>query len=66
MKANMGKLDKTIRILFAIAVVILYLTNTISGTLATTLLILSGVFVLTSMIGFCPLYRIFNFSSNKK
>ncbi|MFW6227302.1 MAG: YgaP family membrane protein [Bacteroidota bacterium] len=58
MKANMGVTDKTIRVLIAITVGILIYTNVISGTWAIVAGILSIIFVLTSMIGFCPLYAI--------
>ncbi|CEN47476.1 conserved hypothetical protein [Capnocytophaga canis] len=52
----MGATDRIIRLLIAVAIGILYFTNVISGTLAIVLGILAGVFVLTSFIGFCPLY----------
>jgi hypothetical protein len=66
MKKNMGTIDKVIRILVAVVVVILFLTNIISGTLAYILLALSVVFVLTSLLGFCPLYLPFGLSTKKK
>jgi len=66
MKKNMGLADKIIRILIAAVVVILYFTNVISGTLGIVLLILSGVFILTSLISFCPLYFPFGISTRKK
>lgn len=66
MKANMGTADKIIRILLAIVVVILYYTDQISGTAAIILLIVAGIFILTSIVGFCPIYRVFGISSNKK
>ena len=66
MKNNMGLADKIIRILIAAVVVILYITNVISGTLAIVLLILSGIFILTSLISFCPLYLPFGISTRKK
>jgi hypothetical protein len=56
MKKNMGNIDKIIRILVAIVIAILFFTNVISGTLGIILLVLAGVFVLTSLISFCPLY----------
>ncbi|RIY36324.1 hypothetical protein CKY20_07510 [Capnocytophaga canis] len=56
MRTNMGATDRIIRLLIAVAIGILYFTNVISGTLAIVLGILAGVFVLTSFIGFCPLY----------
>lgn len=64
MKKNMGTADKVIRIL--IAVVVLYFTNAISGTLAIGLGILAIVFVLTSFISFCPLYLPFGINTSKK
>ena len=56
MKKNMGTIDRVIRIVLAIVVVILYMAGSISGTAAIILGILAVVFVLTSLIGFCPLY----------
>jgi len=59
MKKNMGSSDRIIRVLLAIVVGVLYFTGTISGTLGIVLLVLAGVFVLTSLISFCPLYAPF-------
>lgn len=59
MKKNMGVADKIIRILVAIVVVALFFTGIIKGTLGIVLLIVAGIFVLTSLISFCPLYTIF-------
>lgn len=58
MKKNMGGLDRIIRIVAAIVISVLFYTNVIDGILAYVLLGLSGVFVLTSIISFCPLYSI--------
>jgi hypothetical protein len=66
MKKNMGFIDKVIRILIALVVVILYFLNIISGTIAIVLLIISGIFILTSLIGFCPLYLPFGINTGKK
>tara|TARA_R110000851_G_C13081268_1_gene565791 strand:- start:600 stop:812 length:213 start_codon:yes stop_codon:yes gene_type:complete len=59
MKKNMGSADRIIRIIVAAIVGFLYFTGTISGTLGIILLILAGIFVLTSLISFCPLYAPF-------
>lgn len=56
MKKNMGKADKVIRILVAIIVSVLYLTNAISGSIAIILMIAAGIFLATSLISICPLY----------
>jgi Protein of unknown function (DUF2892) len=58
MKKNMGTADIIVRLLVAALVAILYFTNVIGGTLGIMLLVLAGVFLLTSAIGFCPLYAI--------
>jgi len=66
MKKNMGTIDKSVRILIAAVVVLLFFTNVISGTLAYILLALSAVFVLTSFLSFCPLYIPFGLNTRKK
>ena len=66
MKKNMGTADKVIRALVAVVVLILYFTNVISGTLAVILLILAGIFVVTSILGTCPLYLLFGINTVKK
>jgi len=53
---NMGSADRTVRVLFAVAVAALYFTGNITGLAATLLGILAVVFVLTSLLGTCPLY----------
>ena len=66
MKKNLGNIDKVIRILVAVVFVVLYFTHVISGTLGIILLILATVIVVTSILGFCPLYLPFGLSTNKK
>ncbi len=63
MKKNMGTIDKVIRILVAIVLAVLFFTKVISGTLGIVLLALAVVFVLTSLISFCPLYLPFGIST---
>lgn len=66
MKKNMGTIDRTIRILLAITVLVLYLLDLISGTAAIILGIFAVVFFLTSLAGFCPLYVPLKISTRKK
>lgn len=63
MKKNMGSADKIIRLIIAAIVAILYFTNVLTGTVGIILLVLAGVFVLTSLISFCPLYAPFGLST---
>ncbi len=65
MKPNMGNVDKAIRILVAVIIGALYFTEQLSGTTAIILLILAGVFILTSFMSFCPLYLPFGISTRK-
>ena len=66
MKPNMGTFDRILRVLVAIVVIALYATGNLSGTTATILLVLSGIFILTSLISFCPLYLPFGISTRPK
>jgi hypothetical protein len=66
MQKNMGSLDKSLRIIVAVIFGILYFTDIITGTLGIVLLLISIIFVLTSLIGFCPLYKPLNISTTKK
>ncbi|MBK7031342.1 MAG: DUF2892 domain-containing protein [Bacteroidales bacterium] len=65
MKKNMGSIDKIIRIVIAAILVALYFTNVVTGTLGIVLLVVAAVFVLTSLISFCPLYPILGMKTNK-
>lgn len=66
MKANMGSIDKVVRVLIAVVIAVLYFTEVINGTVAIILLALAGIFILTSLISFCPLYAPFGISTCKK
>ncbi|MGC9355941.1 MAG: YgaP family membrane protein [Mariniphaga sp.] len=52
----MGIADRIIRTLIALAIAILYFTGTIEGTVGIVLLIVSVIFLLTSVLSFCPAY----------
>jgi len=66
MKKNMGTVDRVIRVLLAVVVLILYLTGNITDLAAIILGIIAVIFVVTSIIGFCPLYVPFKISTIKK
>ena len=63
MKKNMGSFDRIIRIALAVVISVLYFTGIVTGTLGIVLMAFSAVFVLTSLVGFCPLYTLLGFSS---
>lgn len=61
----MGTIDKVIRIILAIVIAALYFTDIITGTFSIILLVLGGVFILTSFVSFCPLYILFGIKTCK-
>jgi len=63
MKKNMGSADKIIRILLAVVFAALYFTGTVTGTFGLVLVVAAGVFVLTSLVSFCPLYTVLGIST---
>lgn len=65
MKKNMGTADKVIRIVIAAIIAYLYFTGVVTGTLGIVLVAFAGIFVLTSLISFCPLYAIFGIKTCK-
>ena len=65
MKKNMGTIDRAIRVILAIVVAVLYFTNAITGTVAIILGIFAIIFIITSFIGFCPLYGPLKISTKK-
>jgi hypothetical protein len=66
MKKNMGSADRIIRVMIAAIMVALYFTGTISGMWGLVLIALSVIFVLTSLVSFCPLYLPFGLSTLRK
>lgn len=58
MKKNMGSTDKVVRLSAAAVLAALYFTGTVTGTLGIVAIVAAGVFTLTSLISFCPLYPI--------
>ena len=66
MKKNLHSLDRSIRLLFASVVAVLYFSGYITGTLAVVLGIAAIVLAATSLINFCPLYYMLGISTRKK
>jgi hypothetical protein len=66
MKKNIGTIDKVVRILITVVIAILFFTHVLSGTIGIILLILAAIFVLTSLISFCPLYLPFGINTGAK
>ncbi|MDE3741645.1 YgaP family membrane protein [Maribacter polysaccharolyticus] len=63
---NMGRTDKLIRVIIAIIVAVLVYFEVVTDTMAYVLLPIAAIFVLTSLVGFCPLYGIFGVNTCRK
>lgn len=65
MKKNMGSADKLIRVLIAAIIGVLYYLDYITGTLAYVLMGIAIILLITSLVNFCPLYRLLGTSTCK-
>ncbi|OQP59056.1 YgaP family membrane protein [Niastella populi] len=63
MKKNMGAADRIIRVMLAAAFGYLYFAGVVTGIAGIILVILGSVFVITSLIGTCPLYSLFGLNT---
>lgn len=63
MKTNMGTADRIIRLFISALFATLYITDVVPGILGIILLVLAGVFTLTSIFSFCPIYYLFGLST---
>lgn len=59
MKKNIGSIDKIIRFILAAVFITMYATGLVTGTLGIVLLVLSGIFIVTASINFCPIWAAF-------
>ena len=66
MKPNMSQTDRLIRLIIAAGIAGFIYFNILNGIVGLIFGILSVVLLITSVIGFCPLYAIFNLSTKKK
>lgn len=63
MRTNVGSTDKLIRIILAIVLGTLYLTNTVSSVIGLAVLIVAVILIATSVISFCPIYPLFGINT---
>jgi len=63
MKKNMGSADRFVRLLLSFVMATLALTGLVTGTLGIILLAVAGIFLLTSIVGLCPIYTLIGFNT---
>jgi hypothetical protein len=61
----MGNNDRIARLVLAALFVILFFNGTVTGIWGIVLLVLAGIFTITSLVGFCPLYSLFRSNTNR-
>lgn len=65
MTINMASWDRIVRFVVALLFGYLFFTKMVTGVVGVVLLVIAIIFLLTSFVGFCPLYRVFNFSTKR-
>lgn len=65
MKANESTVDRIVRIILGVVLLVLKLAGVVSGTLGWVLLALGVVALVTGVIGFCPLYALLKIRTKK-
>jgi hypothetical protein len=65
MKQNMGRWDRTLRLAAAAVIAVLLVVGVLKGTAAIILAIIAAIFVITTFVGFCPVYRPFGISTKE-
>lgn len=63
MTKNMGTIDRSVRSTIAVVVLVLYALGWISGTVAIVLSVFAIVFLLTSLVSWCPAYNLIGLST---
>ena len=58
MEKNMGTIDRIVRVLLSVIMFGLLMKGIIYGVLAVISVAVSIILLLTSLVGFCPLYRV--------
>lgn len=61
----MGSADKRIRLIIAAVIAVLYFMGLIKGTIAVVFLVAGIILALTSLIGFCPIYKLVGINTYK-
>ncbi len=65
MKVNESNTDRIIRTLAGIVLLALYFTGVVTGGLGIVFIVLGAIALLTGIVGFCPLYALLKFRTNK-
>ena len=62
-KANVGTADRTIRLLLALTLIVLVYTGIVRGIAGIIGLVVALLLTVTSLLSFCPVYKLLKMSS---
>lgn len=63
---NEASWDRILRVVGGAALVILYFTGVLTGAWGIVLAVLGGVFIVTGLIGWCPIYALLHLRTNRR
>ena len=66
MKRNLERLDRIVRGLVAIAIVVIYMLGVLEANNEIILISTAGLLLWTCVFGFCPLYMAFSIRTNRR
>jgi hypothetical protein len=66
MKKNMGRWDRTLRLVAALVIAGLLIAGVLKGTAAIVLAVVALIFVITTFVSYCPLYAPLGIDTKKK
>ncbi len=65
MKSNESGLDRVIRVVLGVILIALNLGGVVTGSWGIVLLVVGAIFIVTGLIGFCPLYTLLRIRTRK-
>ncbi len=66
MKKNMGPVDRILRSIVAITLIVLFIMKIITGTIGIVVVVFASIMLISALIGNCPPYALMGFNSCKK
>ncbi len=65
LQKNMGTIDRSIRVIISVSIWALHATGRVDGIISVILGMVGGTILATAVLGYCPLYLPFNFSTKR-
>ena len=65
MKTNESTLDRVLRVIFGLLLLVLFFLQVLTGTLGVISVIIGALLLITGLVGFCPLYTLLKIKTNK-